>query len=125
MGKKAASVFDEVRIGTIIGTNAVVDGNFSSTDAIRIDGVVNGDVTSEAIVVVDVKGTVNGTVTAQSILIAGTINGDSKASGKTEVTGTGKIYGDITTRTLAIDEKAIFVGKCNMNPSAEDEEFGE
>lgn len=121
MSKKANGVFDEVRIGTVIGATAVINGNFTSQDAIRIDGVVNGDVSSEANIIVDVKGTVNGSVTAENILIAGTINGDATAQKKTEITDTGKIFGDITTRTLSIDEKAVFVGKCSMNPLTDDE----
>ena len=122
MSKKVISEFDEVRISSVLGEGAVIEGNLNSPDSLRIGGTVNGDICTESIAVIDEKGVINGNITAVSILIAGVVHGNANSQNKTEITATGRIYGDITTHTLSIDENAVFVGQCNMNRDADEED---
>lgn len=106
---------------TIIGAGTVVEGVLKASASTRIDGTVNGDITSEGVVVIANEGVVNGNITAVDVKISGTVKGNLTISGKTELVSNGKLIGDIKTGSLSIDETAIFQGNCKMNSVTEAE----
>ena len=106
---------------TIIGAGTVVEGVLKASASTRIEGTVNGDITSEGVVVIANEGIVNGNITAVDVKISGTVKGNLIISGKTELVSNGKLVGDIKTGSLSIDETAIFQGNCKMNSVSEEE----
>lgn len=106
---------------TIIGVGTVVEGILKASASTRIEGTVNGDITSEGVVVIANEGIVNGNITAMDVKISGTVKGNLIISGKTELVSNGKLVGDIKTGSLSIDETAIFQGNCKMNSVSEEE----
>lgn len=105
----------EIRITTIIGKDAEANGDFSSGGSVRIDGTINGDVIVAETIILGATGVINGDIEAKVAIIGGEIIGSINAPEKTELTSTAKVLGDITTKTIVIDENAIFQGSCNMN----------
>lgn len=103
------------KLTSIIGKDAVVGGNFSTPGSARIDGIVEGSARVAGSLIVGSTGRIEGDVEADSIIIGGEINGDVTVQGKTELTATAKVIGDIRTSLIVIDEKAVFQGKCDMN----------
>lgn len=99
---------------TIIGAGTVVEGILKTSASTRIDGTVNGDISSEGIIVVASEGIVNGNINAVDVKISGTVNGNVTTTGKTELLSSGKLIGDINTGSLSIDETAVFQGTCKM-----------
>lgn len=108
----------EVRITTIIGQGAECSGDFSAEGSVRIDGTVNGDVKVTGTLIVGATGAINGDVSAQSAMIGGEIVGNVTVADKTELTGTSKVLGNISTTLIVIDENAVFQGSCNMGQAA-------
>lgn len=100
---------------TVIGAGTVVDGNVSLSASARIDGIINGDVTSKGTLIVGSEGSVNGNITTMDLMVAGNVKGNVTADGKIAMVAKGKLYGDISTKTLTIDESALFQGKCLMD----------
>jgi len=117
MGKNkntAAVAETQARIGTVIGPGAVFDGNLKAPEAVRVDGVVNGNCDCAKNMVIGQDGRIEGNITAQNIVISGKVNGDIMISGKLELYSTGRVTGNITARSLVIDEDAYFDGRCTM-----------
>lgn len=104
---------------TIIGAGTVVEGVLKASASTRIDGTVNGDITSEGVVVIANEGVVNGNITAADVKISGSVKGNLIISGKTELVSSGRLIGDIKTGSLSIDETAVFQGNCKMNSVTE------
>ena len=107
------------KIGTVIGEGTVFDGDLSSPEAIRIDGVINGNCTCDKKLILSAGGEVKGNISAQSVIISGKVDGDIVVMGKLELLATGKIDGDITASSIVIDEGACFDGRCTMTASLE------
>lgn len=99
---------------TVIGAGTVVEGTLKAAMSARIDGTVNGDVTSEGTIVVATEGVVNGNITAAEVKISGEVNGNVVTTGKIELVEKGKLIGDIKTGSLSIAETAVFHGNCRM-----------
>lgn len=111
---------NEIKISTLIGQGAELNGDFSVPGSARIDGSVEGNVTVEGTLIVGTTGAISGNVTAESVIIGGEVHGDVETTQKAELTGTAKVLGDITTAVIVIDEHAVFQGKCNMNQPVPD-----
>ena len=103
-----------MKVNTIIGTGAVFSGNVTVKDTIRIDGEVEGDVKTDAILIVGSSGKIKGNVEAETVFTGGCIYGNLTVQNKVEASSTAKIYGDIKTKVIVIDENAVFQGKCDM-----------
>ena len=99
---------------TVIGAGTVVEGTLKAAMSARIDGIVNGDVTSEGTIVVATEGAVNGNITAAEVKISGVVKGNVVTTGKLELVEKGKLIGDIKTGSLSIAETAVFHGNCRM-----------
>lgn len=106
-----------VTVETIIGEGARLVGTLTVKSLLRIDGVVEGEVISDNKVVISEKGLIKGNVTASHICLGGEINGNIHSLEKTEILSTGRMYGDIQTKTMVMDENAVFEGKCTMAQS--------
>ena len=105
----------DVRITTIIGKGAECNGDFNAEGSVRIDGVINGDVTVNGTLIVGTTGCINGDVNARTAVVGGEIYGNVIMTEKTELTSTARVIGNITTLLIVIDENAVFQGNCNMN----------
>ncbi len=107
------------KVSTILGKGAVLEGNFTASGSVRLDGTIDGNVKVTGQLVVGATGKVLGDVEAESVLIGGEVTGNVTAPQKTELTSTAKLIGNITTQSIVIDEKAVFHGKCDMNQDVE------
>lgn len=102
-------------VNTIIGAGTEFTGDLVTKDTARIDGIIHGNIQSEGMVIVGASGHVDGNINAAEISIAGMIKGDITAQNRLEILSSAHIEGNITTKSLCIDEHAVFQGVCNMN----------
>lgn len=114
MARNKNEISADMNVGCLIGENSVVEGNFITTESVRIDGVIRGNVDVKGNLLVGTKGKVVGNIKTESVMISGEVEGDVDASGKVEITSSGVVNGDIHAKTLIIDENAIFNGRCGM-----------
>ena len=104
---------------SVISAGLRVIGNLESDEDVEVRGTVEGDITSRSLTV-SAGATVRGAITADSVNIAGTVNGEVTAD-RVLITKTGDMTGDITYKTLAIDEGAAFDGQCRRVESGRKE----
>ncbi len=109
----------KAKIGTVIGPGAVFDGHFDTPESVRVDGTINGNCTCKELLIVGVDGKIKGDIKSQNVIISGKVEGDIIADGKLELLSTGKLVGNITARSLVVDEDACFDGRCTMTNGAE------
>jgi cytoskeletal protein CcmA (bactofilin family) len=112
--KKKMETGNTGMINTIIGEKSKIEGVLAASDPARIDGLLQGKILSESSVIVGEHGVVKGDIKAVEILVAGTVYGNLTAEQRIELTETGRVLGDMITKTLVIDEGASFKGSCTM-----------
>ena len=110
-GKKSR----KVQITTLLGRGTQIKGNLNVEGSARIDGRIDGDVTASGHLIIGTGAVVMGDVKAQSVLIGGEVRGNILCPEKAELASTAKVFGNIATGEIVIDEHATFQGKCNMN----------
>jgi cytoskeletal protein CcmA (bactofilin family) len=92
-----------------------ITGDIVSASNIRIDGTVDGNVSSSAKIVIGENGSVTGNLSCSDADIEGTLHGDATISGVLILREKATIHGDILTHRIHIEEGAAFNGACRMN----------
>jgi cytoskeletal protein CcmA (bactofilin family) len=102
---------------TVISKGVKIEGKLSCSGNIRLDGEVQGDISSQGVVIVGENGKVNGQINADSITIGGRVTGTVKAKDKVVLEAKANLKGDIITKTMVVEAGAIFNGNTKMGES--------
>ena len=98
----------------IIAQGTTVVGDVSSDGGFRIDGNIEGNLTTQGKVVVGKTGSIKGSLEGTDAYFEGKFNGKLKLSGTLTLKSTAEIEGDVVVGKLAVDPGASFDGTCVM-----------
>ena len=93
---------------------ATFKGELEFEDTMRIDGRFNGKIMSKNELIVGESAHIEGDIHVGRIAISGTVVGKIVAEQRVEIHRNGKVFSDIDTPALVIEEGAIFQGNCTM-----------
>lgn len=89
-------------------------GELEFEDTMRVDGRFIGKITSKNELIVGDSANIEGEIFVGSVAISGTVRGKIKVTGRVEIHRNGRVYCDLETPALIIEEGAIFEGNCVM-----------
>lgn len=121
MGKRADD-YVASRVNSVIGKGTEFEGTVRTKETFRVEGLVKGTIISEGTLIIGNGGKVDGTIHAANILVGGEAYGELYASNKVEANASGRIYGNIHTKSLIVDENAVFEGTCEMTGNKEEKQ---
>ena len=99
----------------IAGTK--ITGDILSENNILIEGEIMGNIACKGKVTIGNTGMVKGNINCFTSEVFGTLEGEIKVEEVLNLRDTSKIYGNIYTSKLKIDEGAFFEGSCKMSSS--------
>jgi cytoskeletal protein CcmA (bactofilin family) len=99
---------------SIIGPDDFFDGRYRSERGVRIQGNARGSIESRQYIFVESGADVEADLSAEEITVAGSFNGKIECRRKLEVTGTGKVQGQVTTALLVVQEGGLIDGELHM-----------
>jgi cytoskeletal protein CcmA (bactofilin family) len=103
---------------TIVGAGARLEGNVVSAGNLRIDGQVKGQINAEGDVALSPQSQVDADIRAQNVSVAGRFKGSILVKGKAHVGRGGRVEGNITSKTLVVEEGGVFHGQSIMDGSS-------
>jgi cytoskeletal protein CcmA (bactofilin family) len=103
---------------TIICTGTTLHGDVTSDNDLRIDGTIQGNVTSSAKVIVGNTGYIEGNIDGQQADINGKVVGNILAKELLQLRGQCDVQGNITAAKLQVEPTATFNGICQMGSVA-------
>lgn len=89
-------------------------GELEFEDTMRIDGRFNGKITSKNELIVGESASIDADIQVGRIAISGTVMGKIRADQKIEIHRSGRVFCELETPALIIEEGAIFQGSCVM-----------
>ena len=101
-------------VETMIGPEAVVNGDLTMKGGAIISGTVYGNVTTNGSLRVTKSAQIFGNVTSSDAYVSGRIEGNLTTSGKIELRSTAELKGDLVYQQIVIEEGAKFEGKCDL-----------
>jgi len=102
------------KIETVLGPGISIKGFLTGKGGVRIEGVFEGKIDIEGILVIGEQGKViSEEIRAPSVVAGGTVQANVIAD-KVQVTRTGRLYGDVTTSNLSTEEGGFLKGTIRM-----------
>jgi len=101
-------------INAFLGRDTEFEGKLSFTGAVRIDGKLSGEIFSNGTLIVGESAVIKAQIHIADMVISGEVHGDIFAEKKIEITVPGKLFGNIKTPKLVLEEGVIFEGNCKM-----------
>jgi cytoskeletal protein CcmA (bactofilin family) len=98
-----------------IGSSIVIKGEVSGTEALFIDGTVEGSIHfPEHRVTVGRRSTVKANIEAREVVVMGTVKGNIQCGDLLDVRAESNIQGEIVTRRIRIDDGAFLKGSVEI-----------
>jgi len=110
-------------MNTIIGRDTTIDGTLNVKGALRVDGIVSGKIICSDCVTIGTTGKVDAEIESDSAIVAGNMDGNIVATEKIELQANCHMDGDLRTKSLTIEEGAVFCGACNMKSTTPNLDF--
>jgi cytoskeletal protein CcmA (bactofilin family) len=109
------------RVTSIIGEGTSWKGEISGSGGIRIEGLYEGTIDLDGVIIVDRKGRVESEmIKADTVIVAGAVRSNIHAK-KVEIRSTGRVWGDVTTVKFSTEEGAYLRGKIQMEEEIPEE----
>ncbi len=99
---------------TFLDEGASIEGKFSFTGAVLLNGRLHGEIVSNDTLVVGEKGVVNANIHAGTVQIAGEVVGNVYATERVELGGRSRVFGNVAAPVVIIEDGAVFEGHCTM-----------
>ena len=106
------------KLETIVGNDTRIAGKVSVKGTIRIDGIVEGDVQADWVVVGE-TGKILGNTRTRGMVVGGSAEGNIEATETVELREKATMVGEIHAPKLAISEGAVFDGRARMKDDPE------
>jgi cytoskeletal protein CcmA (bactofilin family) len=112
------SVVDMVNSSNVISKETRIKGNIDAQGNIRIEGTVEGFITSKSKIVIGDSAVIKGNISSVEAEISGKVDGEVACSEILYLKKTAYISGNIITKKLVVENGAVFDGQCQMNNKA-------
>lgn len=104
---------------SVCSQNANWQGTLKIEGSVRVNGQLSGEIEARDTVFVAESARVDAKVRANSVIIAGSFQGQVYCSERLEILPTGRVTGEVTTRSLVVHEGAFAEGQVHMTSEAQ------
>ena len=107
--------FDFGEISGFLDEGTDFSGDLNFRETMRIDGKFRGKINSSSVLIVGETADIDGEINVSNVSINGKVSGSITADKKIEIHSKGRVFCDIVTPNLVIEDGALFQGNCNMD----------
>src|SRR5579863_4299071 len=94
-----------------IGRTLVIKGEISGSEALYIDGRIEGKITMpESRVTIGRNGKVDASIQAREVVVMGKVTGNIECSDRVDIRAEGSVAGDISTVRISVEDGASLKG---------------
>lgn len=101
-------------INAFLGKGTDFNGKLTFEGTVRLDGKFAGEIFSPGVLIIGEAAVVNADINVKTLILSGELTGNIDAKTRVEIHSPGKVYGNIRTPVLVIDEGVMFEGSCTM-----------
>ncbi len=101
----------------LLGKGASFEGRLLFEGIVRIDGYFRGDIHTRDTLIVGPESKIEAQIDADTVIVAGSIEGEIRATSRVEIQTTGYVKGSIQAPIFKIEEGGMFDGTTQMLPT--------
>lgn len=102
----------------LVSNGTTINGEINSTGDLRIDGILNGNITTKGKIVIGDTGSIKGEIHCKNADILGKVEGRIYVSELLTLKASATITCEIFINKLAIEPGCKFNGTCDMNATS-------
>jgi cytoskeletal protein CcmA (bactofilin family) len=102
------------QINAFLGKDTEFEGKLSFKGTVRIDGRFTGEIYTDGTLLAGESALLKSDIHVSRIIISGEIRGNIIADKRVEIHAPGKVFGNIQSPVIVMDEGVIFEGNCRM-----------
>jgi cytoskeletal protein CcmA (bactofilin family) len=101
-----------------IGRSLIIKGEISGTEALYIDGRVEGKITlADNRVTIGRNGVVQADIAARDVVVMGKVTGNIECSDRVDIRNEGVVNGNISTVRVSVEDGAVLKGGIEVKSS--------
>jgi cytoskeletal protein CcmA (bactofilin family) len=94
-----------------IGRTLVIKGELSGSEALYIDGRIEGKISlPENRVTIGRNGVVQANITAREVVVMGKVSGNIECTDRVDIRSEGSVTGDVSTIRISVEDGAVLKG---------------
>ena len=110
--KPTNGAWQDVRVS--LGPDAQVTGKLSFATPTRIEGKLKGELHASDLLIIGTQAVVQANVHAEKLIVLGEVRGQVAGASRVEICAGGRLFGDVETKCLVVQEGATFEGRSRM-----------
>lgn len=107
-------------LSAFIDESSEIEGRYTFSGTVMLNGKFKGEIVSNDTLIVGEKGVINATIRAGVVMINGEVVGNVLANERVELRGNARVFGDVESPVVVIEEGVLFEGHCRMTKSHPD-----
>ena len=107
------------KCSSVVSTGSTWDGTLKIEGSVRIDGSLSGEIEARGTVHVSKGAEVDAKVRAAYLVVAGVFHGHAFCGERLEILPTGRVTGELTTKSLVVHEGSFLEGELRMSEAAQ------
>jgi len=111
---KTPTVGKEGGLTCVIAEGTVIEGKFTCSENVRLDGKIIGEIKVEKRLVMGESGVIDGKISTENAVIKGKIKGNIHTIDTLHLQNTANIDGNIISNKMIVDEGAKYFGDCKV-----------
>ena len=103
-----------------IDESSKFEGKYSFAGTLILNGQLQGDIDSTGTLVVGAPAVLQAGIRARVVIVHGEITGDIVAAERAELRAGARVFGDLETPILLVEEGAVIQGRIHMTQESRD-----
>jgi cytoskeletal protein CcmA (bactofilin family) len=102
------------KLTAFLDEGSEIEGKYTFSGTVLLNGKFQGEIASPDTLIIGERGVVNASVRAGTLVVNGELVGNVHASERVELSGKARVFGDLESPILVLEEGVIFEGHCRM-----------
>ncbi|MEX2224619.1 MAG: polymer-forming cytoskeletal protein [Candidatus Rokuibacteriota bacterium] len=102
------------KLTAFLDEGSEIEGKYTFSGTVLLNGKFQGEIASPDTLIIGERGVVNASVRAGTLVVNGELVGDVHASERVELTGKARVFGDLESPVIVLEEGVMFEGHCRM-----------
>ena len=112
--KARVSAATRRKLTAFLDEGSEIEGKYTFTGTVLLNGKFHGEIASPDTLIIGERGVVKAAVRAGTLVVNGELVGNVHASERVELTGKARVFGDLESPVVVLNEGVMFEGHCRM-----------
>ena len=112
--RRRATVTTRRNLTAFLDEGSEIEGKYTFSGTVLLNGKFQGEIASPDTLIIGERGVVNATVRAGALVVNGELVGNVHASERVELSGKARVFGDLESPIVVLQEGVMFEGHCRM-----------